>query len=203
MATTAPMSEIFEAAYAGDTAQVGALLDNGADPNERLDNNVTLLIIASARGHIDMMQALIDHGADINAKNKFGFNPVLAAVSQEKADAVRLLVEKGAALDEILPGTGDTALMDAVNKNNADILRLLIDGFADLGVRKSNGYTALELAEQCAHQDIKQLLRDAPARQAQLIWENSDEKRLADMHARTARRQESLLKSRRQIRLKI
>jgi len=81
----------------GDATAVGALLEGGADPNEKLPLGRTPLMIASRTGNVAAMTALLDKGADPNAREALrGTTPLMWAADEAHAPAVTLLVARGA-----------------------------------------------------------------------------------------------------------
>jgi hypothetical protein len=95
------------AAKVSDTRVIGMLLDKGADPNLRLRNQTTALMIAASRAArnagpeqqtIDAMQLLISKGADVNAVNDNGESALHIAVPRGDG-LVRFLAEHGADLN--------------------------------------------------------------------------------------------------------
>lgn len=192
-------NEFFDALHDGDTAQVAALLECGADPNQEGRNGMVPLISAAQGGDVDIVILLLDHGAEINAKNSQRFNALNAAIERDNINVVRVLIERGAPLDDRL-SRGNTALHQAVHKRDAEIVQLLVDGLADIG-KVNDGCTPYELALSQGMDEIAQILEAAPDRQAQIRQERAEAQRFQEMHERTARNQ-ALLKARPQMRLK-
>jgi ankyrin repeat protein len=98
---------LMRAAKVSSTTFLSLLLDNGADPNRRLRNQTTALMIAAARAGrnagpeqntIDAARLLLAKGADINAANDNGETALHIAVGRGDA-LVRFLAENGARLD--------------------------------------------------------------------------------------------------------
>ena len=98
---------LMRASKVSDTTIIRLLLDKGADPNLRLRNQTTALMIAASRAArnagpeqntIDAMSLLLAKGADVNAVNDNGESALHIAVTRGDA-LVRFLVEKGAKLD--------------------------------------------------------------------------------------------------------
>jgi len=69
-------------------------LAKGADVNAKID--WTALMVASFRGHLDVVQVLLDKGADVNAKMDSGGTALDAATNGGHADVRALLVKAGA-----------------------------------------------------------------------------------------------------------
>jgi ankyrin repeat protein len=98
---------LMRASKVSDTTIMRMLLDKGADPNLRLRNQTTALMIAASRAGrnagpeqntIDAITLLLAQGADVNAVNDNGESALHIAVGRGDA-LVRFLVEKGATLD--------------------------------------------------------------------------------------------------------
>ena len=49
-------------------------MDKGADVNAKKSDGITILMIASANDHTDVVKLLLDKGADVNAKNNDRYN---------------------------------------------------------------------------------------------------------------------------------
>ncbi len=103
---------LMRASKVSNTTFIGMLLDKGADPNLRLRNQTTALMIAASRtgrnlgpetATIEAMSLLLAKGADVNAVNDNGESALHIAVSRGDA-LVRFLAERGAKLD--LEGQG-------------------------------------------------------------------------------------------------
>ena len=67
--------DLLKAAYAGDLAQVRALLEKGADIDHQAQTGATALIIASQEGHEGIVQALLARGAEIDHQAKMAGQP--------------------------------------------------------------------------------------------------------------------------------
>jgi ankyrin repeat protein len=98
---------LMRAAKVSDVTVMGLLLDKGADPNLRMRNQSTaLMVVASRQGRnpgpeqttIEAMKLLIDKGADPNLVNENGETAIHIAVSRGDA-LVKFLAERGAQLD--------------------------------------------------------------------------------------------------------
>jgi ankyrin repeat protein len=60
---------------------VAALLDAGADPNERAGGGSTALIMAAGYGATDIVRLLLAHGADPRIKDRNGDSALAVAIS--------------------------------------------------------------------------------------------------------------------------
>ncbi|KAJ8520083.1 hypothetical protein ON010_g17994 [Phytophthora cinnamomi] len=96
-----------------------------ADANVKNDNGSTPLMMASRRGHIDIVRYLTGKcGVDVNSKNKHKATTLMETAAFGHIDIVRYLIACGAdvnAKDE----DGDTAVRRAADHGYHDIQRIL------------------------------------------------------------------------------
>ncbi|MBQ4875029.1 MAG: ankyrin repeat domain-containing protein [Rickettsiaceae bacterium H1] len=89
-------SELFDAVYTGDLAEVTRILNENPDflyqKNEHED---TYLHIAASRGNNDVMKFLQKKGLNVNTKNKYGSTPLHHACYNAELDVIKTLVELG------------------------------------------------------------------------------------------------------------
>jgi ankyrin repeat protein len=75
------------AARQGEAESVKALIDAGADVNQRgAGDPVTPLLIATMNGHFDLAKLLLDKGADPNLTQANGVTPLYAALNCQWSD---------------------------------------------------------------------------------------------------------------------
>lgn len=72
------------------------LIENGADPNARNDDNDTPLHWAAREGQKELVVILLAHRAKVNAVGKAGWTPLRWAEAQGHKDLARILVAAGA-----------------------------------------------------------------------------------------------------------
>lgn len=95
------------------------LLDKGADPNTRVDDDrpwekeYTALHLASKYGRDDLVKPLLSKGADINAKSKDWWTPLMTAVFWGKVGPV----------EELIAGGADIAFRNKKGQNALDMAR--------------------------------------------------------------------------------
>ena len=162
------------AARNGHHDVVMLLLNKGALPDRRGGFALTTALMESRS--IAVATLLLEHGADINAADLGGTTALMFSASDGCLDMVRFLLSRGANVNA-LNVAGDTALMCAsqytpLGKNDAQpsfvrdypgVLRELLAHGADLSVRNKGGFTALALAEDCYHEELAHILREAGA----------------------------------------
>lgn len=80
----------------GLKAMARLLIDNGANPNARNDDNDTPLHWAARAGRKELAVILLAHGARVNAVDREGWTPLRWAQAQGHEDLARILVAAGA-----------------------------------------------------------------------------------------------------------
>lgn len=104
---------------------VRLLVELGADVNLSDDSKRTPLYVAIGTGDMEMVQLLLSHGAETKGTNEQ--TPLLhSAVTVKSATMVRYLVEELKVDLEATDRDGYTALALAVDKNDIDMLQLLV-----------------------------------------------------------------------------
>lgn len=101
---------LVSAAFAGDTAQIEILVQQGADVN-LLDPkyNITPLSAAASRGQLAAIESLLKLGANIEGADKVGFTALMNAAMNKQLPAVKLLLQRGAKLSTVNIGRQNAA----------------------------------------------------------------------------------------------
>lgn len=147
------------AAADGGLADVRALLDGGADPNEADESLATPLMAASFGGHVQVVLLLLERGADMSLRDVDGDDALSFAVYGESAEVARTLLDRGA--DPNAPNAmGQTPFLLAARHHDADLVRLLFERGADLTRHDVDGDAALHYAAMGGSADIAILLVD-------------------------------------------
>lgn len=172
----------------GDVRSAKALLDQGANVNQRfcVDSCGTPLAVAASKGNLAMVKLLLDRGAELDRSamgqaahagyleivklllergasvNEGG--PLVAAAGGGHPEIVRFLIDRGADVNGI-DGMGDTPLHDAARgdtEGHTAVIRLLLEQGADWRAKDINQRTPLERANRNNHESLR-LLRQAAA----------------------------------------
>jgi len=129
-----PPTPLQKASIDGDLKTVHALLDGGANVNEKhnwseavVGVDSTALHAAAYYGRTDIVRTLIDKGANVNARGRLNFTPLHLASM----------------------------------KGHAAVVRILLDSGADLGVGAWKAQTPLKFAEKSGHTTVVRLLKEA------------------------------------------
>jgi len=99
------------------------LLDNGADPNHRLDakyymfDNWTVLHTAAFYCDIDIVKILVEHGAHVDSVDSEGYTPLFYAAQRNTIDMIQYLLDNGADKTHLNTG-GQTAAACAIDSAN-------------------------------------------------------------------------------------
>jgi len=111
------------AAAAGDTQAVLALLSHGADVNGKSpDNGGTALMLAAMGGKREMVEMLLSNGAEVNAISRDGNTALMFAALFGHGEVMQLLLEHGADT-KVKNKLGGTALM--ISKGKPELVALL------------------------------------------------------------------------------
>jgi beta-lactamase regulating signal transducer with metallopeptidase domain len=166
--------ELYEAAEAGDLADVKEMLEAGANANARLDGDGSPLIGAARSGNILIAQLLLDNGADPNLPVPGDGSPLIMAAMTGRLDQVALLVQRGADVNLAVAGD-ENPLMGAAEGGHLAVVRHLVDHGANIhtriwsqrGGRPDEGEwrTALSQARKNRHIGVVQYLESLGARE--------------------------------------
>lgn len=123
----------------------------------RSEKDESALLLASIKGHVDLVHQLIAKDADVN---KPGWTPLHYAASGAKPQIMRILLEHSAYIDAESPN-GSTPLMMAAMYGNAECVKILLDAGADPSLKNQLGLTASDFARQVARLDSLSLIEAA------------------------------------------
>ncbi len=138
---------LLEAIISGESANVTALLENGAHPNYKTELGRTMLIEAtlySGEAYITILSSLLSHGAFTDKTNNQGMNALMIACEQNDTEKALLLLQHCNKKDiDATNNDGETALMLAASHGNAQIITECIKQGADVHKTNLHEETAL------------------------------------------------------------
>ncbi|KAE8358625.1 ankyrin repeat-containing domain protein [Aspergillus caelatus] len=140
----------------GHVDVVEYLLVNGADLDVDLDGyfNYNALELAAHEGHVEVVKALLRHGADPNKSS-----PLALATGMGRLEAARVLLEAGADIGgEAVDNVGTDAFFNAVHRDKAAVVSLLIEYGVSPERRDNDGMTPLAYAAYYRHDKVIEVL---------------------------------------------
>ena len=95
-------------------------------------DGMTLLYIAAAEGHLEVVRLLVESGANKDqGKTDTGSTPLHIAAAEGHLEVVRLLVESGANKDQSKTDDGATPLFIAAAEGHLEVVRVLVESGAN------------------------------------------------------------------------
>ncbi len=139
------------------TDELKRALEGGADPNKRVDNGKTLLMLASEQGLTDAVRLLIDRRAKTELRTADGATAVMYAAWGGHEAVIHALAAAGAELDAT-NDDGKTALMAAAARGHEGVVKILIDRGVSVDRVASHGWSALMYAANNGHDRVARML---------------------------------------------
>lgn len=143
-------------------ADLARALDGGADPDKRVDNGKTLLMLAAEQGLPDAVRILLSHHARTEVRTADGATAVMYAAWGGSAPAIQALATAGADLDATNVD-GKTALMAAAARGHQEAVQALLDHGVTVDRVADHGWSALMYA---ANNGYDRIVRQLVARGA-------------------------------------
>lgn len=160
---------LYEAAEAGAIADIGGLLNAGANVNALVHGDGTPLLGAARKGNIDAVRLLLDRGGDPNLGISGDGNPLLAAAGEGHIECVQLLLDRGAKPDLGVVGDGN-ALITAAQNGHLSIVGLLLDRGATIDLIVPGDENALMQASESGHLTVVKYLVGRGANVNSRVW---------------------------------
>ena len=110
----------------GDIASVLTLIQAGVDVKATDNDGMTLLHLASSKGHTEVAKLLIARGAEVNTSTNNGKTPVFIAAKNGHANVIQLLAKLGADVNKST-NNGKTPAVIAAENCHTDALQALHD----------------------------------------------------------------------------
>jgi len=150
--------ELLQAVRTDDINRVRDLIAAGADVNFRKQDilGATPLIYAARRKNENIVHLLIDSGADINGVDRIGRS---ALHDNDDENIVCILIDTGIDLN-IRDNNGETALMYASFYGYLSIVKMLIEGGANIYIKNKDGKNVVELVNELYRNENRMNLRE-------------------------------------------
>jgi ankyrin repeat protein len=161
---------LFDAAECGSSECVTLLIEHGADPDARADNDFSALMVAAALGHVECVAALLRGGASVETPQRAsGRTALMCAVEGGHRHCVEALLASGANVNAQTShgwmlhynrffAAGTAPLAVAAICRRGDLPRLLLERGADGAIVDGRSKTAADVARE---DDTRALLRRA------------------------------------------
>ena len=127
-------------------------------------NGMTPIMLAAAKGHVEMIDLLFTQGADPNKRGAMQRTALQYAIDKNHIEAAKRLLVYGADIDAYDNGQL-TPLVMAANRGHSELALYLVEEGADVNIPQAQGWTALINAT--AHNDeklVKALLKSGADR---------------------------------------
>jgi ankyrin repeat protein len=149
----------------GHARIVQFLLNNGAQAVDKNCNCVPALFYAINAGHIKVVKVFVEHFKNANLSVDGSTSALMAASFFGRTHIASFLIENHANVNARGP-LGFTPLMSAVigERNQAEMVQLLVNNKADVNVVLDDGFSALEAAKDKNRADIVKILKRAGAK---------------------------------------
>ena len=151
------------AAALGDHVAVArVLIDAGADVDLQDAERNNPFLVCGVTGSVAMLREVLRAQPDVRITNRFGGTALIPASERGHVEMVRALLRTDVDVDHV-NRLGWTALLEAVvlgdgGPAHREVVQLLVDAGADLGIADGDGVTALEHARERGYDEIAQTL---------------------------------------------
>lgn len=134
-------------------------IKEGADLNDASENGESVLAHA-IREHcdIELLMLLIKSGADIYDFDNEGVSIFDMAITYNNIEIVNYILEQGIDVNKTTRRSGFTALMAAACYGRAEIAKILLEHDADINIKDSKGFTAIDFARKMNKKSVLDLL---------------------------------------------
>ena len=149
-------------------AAARVLIEAGANVNLQNRQLDSAYLLAGARGYLEILRLTLEHGADLRSTNRYGGTALIPACERGHVEVVETLLRAGVDPNHV-NRLGWTGLLEAIllsdgGPRHQAIVRLLIDGGADVNLADGDGVTPLQHAIEREQEAIARMLVAAGGR---------------------------------------
>lgn len=150
------------AARFGRVDSMRLLLERGASVGPKDRWGYTPLHIAVDFGQLEAIEFLLQNGCEVNEKDLLGRTPLMFAIDHQvaRANCAFLLLRHNATFQNPEGGLLLPLLSYAIDCNEIDIVKILIEGGVPFRIRDQNLLTPYQRAKRAGHQAIAQYIYD-------------------------------------------
>ncbi|KAL3278405.1 hypothetical protein HHI36_013730 [Cryptolaemus montrouzieri] len=158
--------DIKKAVIKGDIPTIQYLLKNGADPNDKDINGITLLHYAVNNGQKDSVKILLTNGADVTCVSNKGNTPLHIATSKCYIEIVEMLLQHISCdkLNDFVnaktTSNGTTSLHVAAENGFFEVLKSLLKHGAIYNIGNKEGKTPINLSKDQKVVDFLKLVQE-------------------------------------------
>ncbi|KAL9621311.1 MAG: hypothetical protein Q9160_004202 [Pyrenula sp. 1 TL-2023] len=147
-------SPLCQALNQGSADIAKLLIMKGANVNSRGPNMRSAIYVAASKGLLGVVHLLLQNGVNANAQNGHDGQPLIAAIWARSEEVVRLLLDYGTDLNK----TSGDSLSQAINVEQLNIFKLLIEKGADINAPDLDGVRPIYHAAHQCQKDMVQIL---------------------------------------------
>ena len=149
---------LLEAVTAGNNEAVEFLLQlETVNIDHTNEGGRTALILASKRGHEDIVHSLLSAGANVNIKDSEGWTALMIASEYNHISIIHMLLQANAN-PHLKNSEGSNAVMIASYHSNYEVVELLIKRGVDYKYQREDGMNAFMMACENGHTKMVELL---------------------------------------------
>lgn len=155
-----------KAASRGSTTDVRRLVTENRARLDHVHENYTPMMVATIKGHAEVVQELLNLGADKEKQCPAGATAVHLACEYDQSDILRILADAGAAVDNPRHTTLIRPLSWAVYCDSVKCIDVLLDRYREMieiDAQDDSGDTALHVAVEYGTSEALGALLDAGA----------------------------------------
>ncbi|PRP80928.1 hypothetical protein PROFUN_11257 [Planoprotostelium fungivorum] len=160
------LTPLMIACYNPDPLVFSTLLRKGSKIDARTDNGNTVLMYAALTGNVPVVKMLLDiHINLVDQMNKQGDTPLMYACMSGSLECAEELLKSGANVNH-RSQAGMSPLLCATKQDHPHVVKLLLDGGADVFIKDNKGRQA---GQMCQSGKCKDVIQERMERERKLL----------------------------------